>query len=425
MMAQHDRRRLYILVSLYATLTLAWIAFAQFIVPPFLTMENPGHTWEAVRHFIQNPPGLFLTPDVLGRWREFSAAVLIALVLHLTILLILRHHDLRASEACSSTDARARHRVNFLLLILSLTFLAVTVLSGPRHDYYFYLQMWYEVRQGHDPWYFVFGKFGHVPLNAYGPLFNLFAGLAWINPLAPKLLFAYAYVLCSVSQIKDFTANRPRSGVAMVVLTALFWNPFPWVEIAIRGHFDVLLGLSCLVAIRARNRGQDFPSGICLALGVLLKYFPLVLLPFLAFDRGRLRPRFLIAAAATIFLGLGLSFAIWGPSTLAPLKFAATRRSNCLSIFFFLRGRYSPLQRFTDTPNIDYLAPFILVVALLVVWLWFRLRQPDIESVGVVAVATTVLSITRVSLSIKWCPSCSARPGRSGIGGLSGAGSSG
>src|SRR5271154_1686469 len=100
MMAQHARRRLYILVSLYTTVALAWIAFARFIVPPFLTMENPGHTWAAVRHYIQNPPGLFLTPDVLGRWREFSAAVLIALALHLTILLILRRHDLRASEAC-------------------------------------------------------------------------------------------------------------------------------------------------------------------------------------------------------------------------------------------------------------------------------------------------------------------------------------
>jgi hypothetical protein len=30
------------------------------------------------------------------------------------------------------------------------------------------------------------------------------------------------------------------SGPPMIVLTALFWNPFPWVEIAMRGHFDIL-----------------------------------------------------------------------------------------------------------------------------------------------------------------------------------------
>ena len=47
---------------------------------------------------------------------------------------------------------------------------------------------------GHDPWFTVFGEFGDAPLNAYGPLFNFLAAVAWVNPLAPKVLFAYAYV---------------------------------------------------------------------------------------------------------------------------------------------------------------------------------------------------------------------------------------
>ena len=80
---------------------------------------------------------------------------------------------------------------------------------GLFHDYFFYLNMWYEVRQGHDPWFMVFGiEWDRVPLNAYGPLFNLLAVLAWVNPLAPKLLFAYAYILFSVWQIKEFAASR-------------------------------------------------------------------------------------------------------------------------------------------------------------------------------------------------------------------------
>ena len=29
---------------------------------------------------------------------------------------------------------------------------------------------------------------------------------------------------------------------------AWFWNPFPWVEVAIRGHFDILAGLACVAA---------------------------------------------------------------------------------------------------------------------------------------------------------------------------------
>jgi hypothetical protein len=123
----------------------------------------------------------------------------------------------------------------------------------------------------------------------------------------------------------------------------------------------------------------------------LLKFFPVVLLPFLALDRGRLRPRFLIVALATIALGLGLSCAFWGNSTLSPLTFAATRRSNCLSIFRYLRGHYSPLQFFMYNPNVDAMAPIILFVALLRAWSWYRVRHPDIEAACVVAVTTTAL----------------------------------
>ena len=186
--------------------------------------------------------------------------------------------------------------------MLSLVFLAVTIISGPVHDYLYYLFEWYKVRQG-DPWFIVIGPYGRLPLNAYGPLFNLLAVLELVNPLAPKLLFAYAYILFCLWQFKEFAASHRLTGARTAALTALFWNPFPWVEIAIRGHFDILVAVFCVGALRARTRGSDFRSGISLALGVLLKFFPVVLLPFLAFetrappsavahrDRGDDRPR--------------------------------------------------------------------------------------------------------------------------------------
>ena len=267
----------------------------------------------------------------------------------------------------------------------------MTVLAGACHDYYLYLQMWYEVRQGHDPWFLVISINGTVPLNAYGPLFNLLAAVAWFNPLAPKLLFAYAYILFAVWQIKHFTANRPASILATLVLSALFWNPFPWVEIAIRGHFDILVGLSCLGAVCAQVQGRDVVAGSCLGLGVLLKYLPVVLVPFLAVAGGRLRPRFLGTAVATIAVGLTLSYAVWGPSLFSPLTFAATRKSTVLSIFRFLRGQYSPILGFISARNVDRLAPLILFLAVLRAWSWYRVRQPDLETAGAVAVTSTVL----------------------------------
>ena len=127
----------------------------------------------------------------------------IAAFLHLTILWFLRRYDLRAAEGDPQRTSCAGRRVSRALAILALAFLAVTALTWPRHDYYFYVQIWYEVCQGHDPWWIVWGKHGDGPLNAYGPAFNLLAGLAWLNLLAPS---------CS-SPIPMFSSASPRSRV--------------------------------------------------------------------------------------------------------------------------------------------------------------------------------------------------------------------
>ncbi len=390
-MVQLDRTWLHRLVALYVALTIAWIGLARWVVPPLLVADRPGRTLAALKRYLQGFATPYTGRDLLGRWVEVSVAVGIAAFLHLTILLILRRYDLRAAEERSAADVRGGRGVSLALWMFSLAFLVVTVLTWPRHDYYFYLQMWYEVRQGHDPWWIVFGRHGDGPLNAYGPAFNLLAGLAWLNPLAPKLLFAYSYALFTIASIKGATASRRLSRLQTLGLFALFWNPFPWLEIAVRGHFDILVGLLCLAAVHARLRERDILSGVCLALGVLLKYLPIVLLPFLALDRGRLRPRFLAVAITSIAFGLALSYALWGPSVLRPLAFAANRPSTPMSIFRFIRSRYSPLLRLGIAENYDSLSPVIIVLALLLAWSWSRARRPNLEASAAVVAATTVL----------------------------------
>jgi hypothetical protein len=388
-LARHAWMRSY--VVLYIILGLGWVGFAVWVAPPRLVAERPGRVIEAVRRYLEAPPVPFLVQDPLGRWREFSGAVSMALVLHLTVVEILRRYDRRAQGQGSSRECRAASRLSLALAIVAAAFLAITILSGTRQDYFIYLQIWYRVRQGDDPWFEVAGMNALAPLNAYGPLFNLLAPLAWINPLAPKLLFAYAYLLFAITQIKGFAVGRPPSLLRTIALNALFWNPFVWVELAFYGHFDILVGLACLGAVRAWDRGRDIRSGACLAGGVLLKYLPIVLLPFPAFDRGRPRSRFLVVALAMIALGLGLSCRVWGLSTLSPLKLAATRQSTTLSIFFFLRGQYSPLRWVGVWPNVDYLEPWVQCLALLRIWSWSRARKPGVEVSALVAVATVVL----------------------------------
>ena len=403
MKVQNDRRQLYSLVALYGSLALGWAVFAGSVVRPLLTSEEPGRIVSAVKHYVESFPSPFIPRDIVGRWREFSGAVLLALVLHLTIVLFLRRYSLRSTLGRCSNDVPTDRQTNLLLICISLLFLAVTLYYGPIHDYFFYLNMWYEVCQGHDPWFMVFGINGRVPLNAYGPLFNVLAVLEWVNPLAPKLLFAYAYILFSVWQIKEFAASRRLSCTRLVVLTALFWNPFPWVEIAIRGHFDILVALFCLGAIRTSGRGKECPFGDFPGVRRLLKFFPVVLIPFLALDRGRIRWRFLFAAVATIALGMGLSYYLWGESTCASDLCRPPGDRTACRVFRFLRGRYSPLlwvtysykRGITWRPHHHVCRPAACVVVVPV-------RHPEIESACVIAVTTTALFTTRVSRSIRW-----------------------
>jgi hypothetical protein len=390
-MGEQDRPRVRVLVTLYAFLALAWLAFARLVVPRLLVRQYPPGILADLKRHIELPPALFITRDILGRWREYSGAVLIAIFLHLTINLILRRYDLRARRSRPATVFRAEHRISRVLSIISFIFLGVTALSGPRHDYYFYRQMWYEVAQGHDPWFKVGAVEGIVPLNAYGPLFNLLTALAWVNPYAPKLMFAYSYIIFAISQIKSFTARSAPSVIQVIALLALFWNPYPWVEIAVRGHFDILVGLLCLGAVRTWTRGYDICSGVCLALSVLLKYLPIVVVPFLAVDRGKVRWRFLFAGLSAIAFGMELSSLVWGISTFSPLELAAIRSTTPQSIYYFVRGRYSPLRFFGVFESYDYLAPYVLFLALLAAWYWAWVSHPDIEAAAVVAAATMVL----------------------------------
>ena len=92
-MAQHDRRRLYSLLAIYGALALAWLAFAGWVVPPLLTAKQPGTDILVVKRYLDGFVSAFLPRDTLDRWRLFTQAVLIALMLHLTIVMILRWYD--------------------------------------------------------------------------------------------------------------------------------------------------------------------------------------------------------------------------------------------------------------------------------------------------------------------------------------------
>lgn len=372
---------------LYAALGLAWSGFAGGIVPPWLAAERPGPLVEALKRFLHVPPAGFLRHDLPGRWRELWTALLIALALHAAIVAVLARDHRRAPD-----EERSRC-VNIVLGILAAAFLGVAAFAPPRQDYYLYLEIWYHIQQGYDPWFVVPSANGTMPLNAYGPLFNLMAGPAWMNPAAPRLILSAAYILFAIAMTRSVAAGRAPSPARTLGVFALLWNPFAWIEVGFYGHLDILVGLACLGAVRALAAGRDIRSGSCLAAGVLLKYLPIVLLPFLALEPGRSRPRFrfLAAALAGIALGLGASALIWGPSTFAPLVMAVSRRPEALSIFRFIGARYSPFVELGLPPNYGQYIPIAQLLGLGAVWCWSLAATPDLEAAALAAVLTLLL----------------------------------
>ena len=391
-MTVQDHRRALLLIALYGAILAGWFSFARWVAPPIVASAHQGHSSAVLNRLVQDTRSAApLATTVLERWGHFAGAVLLAGLLHLAIVLLICLHDPASTDQGSSPRRGLERWANPVLILLSFAYLALTVRRGGIQDYYFFLQMWREVQLGRDPWFYAYGVFGKYPMNAYGPLFNIFAIPALVNPLLPKLLFAGAYLVFAIWLIKDRGQDWLRASLLWPLLVVWFWMPYCWVEIANFGHFDVLVGLLCAAAVEARFRRRDVISGVFLGLGVLLKFMPIVLLPFLILDRGRPRCRLLSAAAVTIALGLGTSVLLWGPSTFRPLIFAAERSSHHLSIYRFLKGPYSPLRWIDLNEDADQAAPVFLLTALLWTWRLAQKRMIEPAPSAVLAILVTLM----------------------------------
>ncbi len=386
--------RSWLFPAIAGTLILGWLGLAHGLLPPWIEEAREGHSLPWLNGVVQALAGNRPAVRVMEAWREFSNAIAIAGVLWIASCRFIWTRLRVGGEGESRDPGRplAVRSMALALSLISLLFLGFTVRFGVVQDYFHYLSVWREVRLRHDPWFLVRGVFGTYPLNAYGPLFNPLAALTWLHPLLPKLLFSTSYVLLTSWLIGFASRDGRASHRTLLPLLVWFWNPYVWVELTYFGHFEVLVGLTVVAALEERARRRELNAGTWLGLGVLLKYLPVVLVPFLALEDGkRLRWRFLFAAAGVIALGFGTSLLLWGPSTFRPLEFAATRGAYHLSIYRFLRGAYSPLPVAEWSGALGSWAPVILFLALLRTWSWYREHQVATDAAAVLASFVTVL----------------------------------
>jgi hypothetical protein len=378
-MLNHSLRGSFFLIAISATFCFAWGEFAHWGPPTII---------EA----ICNPPTPANLPGEyhLDSCSMIAGAVPLAAVLHLVIVVLIASID-RKKPGVLPEAAGTNLLVNVALMVFSAAFLALTVLSADRLDYTGYLAQWSDVLEGRDPWNYV----QRVSVNAYGPLFNLLAPLARVNPLANKLLFAFVYLVYVIWLIKDFGPRRGFVLYSCPWMLLLLLNPLPWWQIAYLGHFDILVGLACVAAVHCRVRNKDWLSGACLAVGILLKFMPIVILPFLAFNGRRVHFRLIISCIGVVVSGLVVSVLVWGTSTFKPLKFAATREA-IESIYVLLEPTNFPLRAFWDARipqwlNSQRLAEPLLLIAGLGTYVWCVLRRTEPALSAALAILVTLL----------------------------------
>jgi hypothetical protein len=205
------------------------------------------------------------------------------------------------------------------------------------------------------------------------------------------MLFCIGWVVATLCVVRFSLCKQPALKWLPFALAAYFLlNPYFWIEIPWFGHFDIFVALACLGALHYRMQDRDRISGTLLAIGTLLKIFPVVMLPFLLIDGRRLRIR--LGAWYLLFTGVGLLVAwlMWGTWAFYPYRCGTSREPSFLSIFAFLAGPYSILHVFHIADNANSLAMPLLAIAGLTVFTACYHCKIDYITGSILALLTTL-----------------------------------
>jgi hypothetical protein len=268
--------------------------------------------------------------------------------------------------------SRQVHALKMFVLIATAFWCYIAIRTGAHLDYEWYLLQWDVILKGVEPPWVAHTR------NAYGPLYNMLAYLTLVDPFAPKLLFVFVWCWATAFLIGRVLVRGGSVIHAWALAVGMLATPYFPIAVAHYGFFDILPAGLCLLAVHLRIKNRDGWAGSVLAAAVLLKFYPIALLPFLMLDGRKLRIRLGVWCVGLFALGMFSSYLVWGESTWRPLIYAAERPSKYLSIFVFLRGAYSPLGIFMENPNVDFLTVPSMVVFGGTAWLFCWWKKVDL-----------------------------------------------
>ena len=267
----------------------------------------------------------------------------------------------------------------------NLGFFWISLLSilGPlpfhhRHDYSSYTDQWKNILVGGNPWHYPNGEFSG---NAYGPLFNGFAFLYGIYSHLPHLIFIFIWLGLSrftLNQIAPTSTDREKKGWFLFLLL----NPFFLTTIVSYGHFDIVVALFCVLSLLLIQKRKEVLAGVSLSIAILLKFYPILIFPFLAYQKKNdpsQKPafnwKFILVVFILVSVGMISTYSFYGDSSLTPLLFGKDRVSTFLSFFRFIRSPYSPIRSLVW--SLDFLSSPLMLLSALFVGGLYLLRPKD------------------------------------------------
>jgi hypothetical protein len=238
--------------------------------------------------------------------------------LHLTVTCVLIEGLIYAASAWLITSGRMTLGVAAILTTAALLRISILPLA-PYHSTDIYRYIWDGRVQaaGVNPYLYIPVDTALSALRdmAIWPNINRADYAHTIYPPAAEALFFLATRISETVVWMKTVLVLFEAGAIVVLLRLLdaeklprqrillyAWCPLPIWEFAGNGHVDAAMMACVLVAVLLRRRGADVSAGAALGLAILVKLFPLVLLP--AFWR-RWEWRLPLAGAVTIALFYG------------------------------------------------------------------------------------------------------------------------
>lgn len=257
--------------------------------------------------------------------------------------------------------------IHWVWLVLGLVF---CIQSDRKHDYWSYIEQWRLVLAGLNPWGPLSPEFG---VNTYGPLQNVLGLFLPIDLLAPKMVIFLVFAVASTMLLDRLLRERGDDWRALILyFLAVPGNMLVTAFSFAFGSNDLLVASFVIFAILGRLDGKSIFPGFWLALAILLKLYPVLLVPLFVVNRGKIDLRLAMATVGFFLLGMLASYLVWGNDVLIPFRFASERGASFLSPFVPLTridraitggAIVEPLLRFNSL-----LVLLVAIVSALYVW---------------------------------------------------------